>query len=97
MIEGCYGRNIREKYRSPQVFVLLSVGWKLVSLRLSKPVPNSIRGTVQLPKSAPAIVVGGVVVGGAVVVGEATGALVGATVMVLVTVTVIAVWEKQVI
>ena len=30
--------------------LLLSTGWKLVSLRLSKPVANSIWGTVQLPK-----------------------------------------------
>ena len=30
--------------------LLLSTGWKLVSLRLSKPVANSICGTVHLPK-----------------------------------------------
>ena len=29
----------------------LSTGWKLVSLRLSKPTPNSISGTEQEPKS----------------------------------------------
>ena len=28
----------------------MSAGWKLVSLRLSKPVANSIWGTEQLPK-----------------------------------------------
>lgn len=28
----------------------MSVGWKLVSLRLSNPTPNSISGTEQLPK-----------------------------------------------
>lgn len=39
---------------APQKFpeyVLLSTGSKLVSLRLSKPTPNSIWGTEQLPKS----------------------------------------------
>jgi hypothetical protein len=35
----------KEKHDAP-----LSTGWKLVSFRLSKPAPNSIWGTLQLPK-----------------------------------------------
>jgi uncharacterized membrane protein len=49
---------------------------------------------VQLPKSVPA---GEAVDGGAVVEEGTLGAFVGAIDIVLVTVTVIAVWEKQVI
>ena len=88
MIEGFYVR-IRKRNRIPHPFVRLSVGWKLVSLRLSKPTPNSISGTVQLPKSAPGGVAGAVLVGGA--------ELVGKTVMVPVTMTVISVWKRQLI
>ena len=81
--------KINERNRILHSFVRLSVGWKLVSLRLSKPTPNSISGTVQLPKSAPGGVAGAVLVGGV--------ELGGSTVMVLVRVTVIGVWEKQLI
>ena len=39
----------------PWSYEVLSAGWKEVSLRLSKPWPNSISGVEQLPKSAPPV------------------------------------------
>jgi len=50
--------------KQPQL-LLLSTGSKLVSLRLSKPAPNSICGTEQLPKF-PIIPVGAALVGAGV-------------------------------
>ena len=83
----------------------MSVGWKLVSLRLSKPTPNSISGTVHDPKSAEPTVVSVVagaaaalVVAAAVVVAsptETVTASVGVAVTVPVTVTVTAVYDVQ--
>jgi hypothetical protein len=68
----------------------LSVGWKLVSLRLSKPTPNSISGTEQLPKLTLAGT--GVLAEGAAV---PLGAAVTITVLVTVTDAAIAVCQSD--
>jgi hypothetical protein len=40
---------IEMAWAEPWLKEVLSTGWKLVSLRLSKPTPNSIWGMVNLP------------------------------------------------